>query len=128
VARHIQDERSAQDAKWGEQNHNPFVWLAIIAEELGEASQAALKATFETKELGDKLAWLAHYREELVQTAAVAQSAIEAFDRNKWLNNVKPSSSVIFKPDTEPVVEEAQTSTEEQTDFEPDKVREIDCG
>ena len=33
-------ERDRQDAKWGEQNHNPPVWLAILTEEVGELATA----------------------------------------------------------------------------------------
>jgi hypothetical protein len=35
-------ERIEQDKQWGEQNHHPFVWLAILAEEFGKFSQAVL--------------------------------------------------------------------------------------
>ena len=90
-------ERGRQDAKWGEQNHHPFVYLNILMEEygeaceaheqaaglillgkkLGKASQAALQARFGGMTWDD-------YRAELVQTAAVAMAMIEAFDRGKW--------------------------------------------
>jgi len=36
-------ERVRQDIKWGEQNHNPFVWMNILMEEVGEASKAILE-------------------------------------------------------------------------------------
>jgi hypothetical protein len=39
-------ERQRQNFKWGEQNHHPFLYLAILGEEVGEANQAALQATF----------------------------------------------------------------------------------
>ena len=68
-------ERSRQDAKWGEQNHGHFTWLAVLGEEVGEANQAALKAHFGGKE------W-AHYREELIQVAAVAVAMVECLDRH----------------------------------------------
>lgn len=29
-------ERERQDKKWGEQNHNDFIWLTILTEEVGE--------------------------------------------------------------------------------------------
>ena len=35
-------ERLNQDKKWGEQNHNPSEWLAILVEEVGELSTAIL--------------------------------------------------------------------------------------
>ena len=65
-------EREKQDNKWGEQNHDPYLWLAILGEEVGEANQAALKAQGD----GHSKTWdkekLRHLREELVQVAAVA--------------------------------------------------------
>lgn len=70
-------ERVRQDTKWGEQNHQPFLYLTILGEEYGEACQAALKATYDGGPLAD-------LREELVQIAAVAVAAIECLDRNKW--------------------------------------------
>lgn len=62
-------ERKCQDAKWGEQNHNPYKWLAILLEEIGEASKDLLENE------------LIKYRDEMVQVAAVALAAIESFDR-----------------------------------------------
>ena len=32
-------ERSRQEAKWGPQHHTPEEWLAILAEEVGEAAR-----------------------------------------------------------------------------------------
>jgi NTP pyrophosphatase (non-canonical NTP hydrolase) len=75
----VREERKRQDEKWGEQNHNPFVWLAIIGEEKGEADEAALKSQFEP----DSEKTLEDLRAELVQTAATAVSAIESLDRNE---------------------------------------------
>lgn len=70
-------ERKRQDAKWGEQNHDPFLYLTILMEEVGEASQAALEARFGKGSLE-------HLREEAVQTAAVALAIVECLDRNQW--------------------------------------------
>lgn len=63
-------EREQQDQKWGEQNHNPKIWLAILMEEVSEVAKALIEN--EPR----------NYRNELVQVAAVAISAIESFDRN----------------------------------------------
>ena len=75
-------ERKRQDEKWGQQNHNPCEWIAILGEEFGEASKEALEAHFnypgESKE--DRLL---RYRKELIQVAAVAVSMIESVDRNE---------------------------------------------
>lgn len=35
ILREVSDERVRQDAKWGEQNHDPFKWLCILGEEVG---------------------------------------------------------------------------------------------
>ena len=66
----IISERIAQNVKWGEQNHDDCKWLAILAEEVGEAAQAMLQ------EQG-----AARVREELVQAAAVIVAWLEAMDR-----------------------------------------------
>lgn len=75
----IMEERARQDAKFGEQNHDPFVWVAILDEEKGEASQALLDATFEWGS-----ATMQDFRKELVETAAVALAMLECGDRNDW--------------------------------------------
>ena len=71
----IREERTKQDAKWGEQNHAPADWLMILGEEVGEVNKAALEAKFGSSTLRE-------YREELVQVAAVTVAMIECFDRN----------------------------------------------
>jgi NTP pyrophosphatase (non-canonical NTP hydrolase) len=68
-------ERLRQDAKWGEQNHHPFLWLAILGEEVGEVNKAALQATFGGQ-------WWKDYRKELIETAAVAIAMVECLDRH----------------------------------------------
>ena len=70
-------ERAAQDAKWGEQNHDPFVYLVVLMEEVGELSQAVLHARY-----GGHAA--AGVRTEAVQVAAVALALIECLYRGKW--------------------------------------------
>jgi len=71
-------ERQQQDVKWGEQNHDPFTYLAILVEEVGELAQAALHVRFG----GRKSKSL---REEAVHVAAVALAMVECLDRKKWL-------------------------------------------
>lgn len=77
VLAELKRERERQQAKWGEQNLDPPVWLMIIGEEVGEANNAALEHL-----LGNKTD-LADYRAELVQVAAVVVHAIESFDRQQ---------------------------------------------
>jgi len=70
-------ERDRQDAKWGEQNHDPFTYLAILSEEVGEFAQAALHLRF-GGEAQNK------FRHEAVHMAAVALAMVECIDRKKW--------------------------------------------
>jgi NTP pyrophosphatase (non-canonical NTP hydrolase) len=69
-------ERARQDEKWGVQDHAPEWWLAILTAELGEIGQALLNAERHGEER-----WLAYYRGGLVQLAAVALAAGDAYDR-----------------------------------------------
>lgn len=63
----IQTERDLQDQKWGQQNHHPLKWLAILGEEVGELCRAVLE--------GNKPQALS----ECVQVAAVCVAWLE-----KW--------------------------------------------
>ena len=74
----INEERHRQDKTWGEQNHDPFAWLAILGEEYGEACKAALEACFDGYEITGNYS---DYRIELIEVAAVAVAAIECLDR-----------------------------------------------
>ncbi len=82
VLEEILNERQAQLRKWGQQNHEPSRWLAILAEEFGEAAKAVVEAgaTGNRIELEN---WLQEMRAELIQTAAVATAFVESLDRNE---------------------------------------------
>lgn len=67
-------ERARQDAKWGEQNYDPPVWMTILMEEVGEASECVLHEEFGGSEAQN-------LREEVVQIAAVAVAFLEFLDR-----------------------------------------------
>jgi hypothetical protein len=75
------DERIRQNKKWGEQNHEPMVWLAVLGEEVGEACQEALRATF--GERYDERRRVENFRTELIHCAAVCIAAIESLERNE---------------------------------------------
>jgi hypothetical protein len=81
VVEEVAGERRRQEQKWGEQNHAPAAYLAILAEEFGEASKEVVEASFAKTEAAraDRLAKL---RVELVQTAAVAVAMVECLDRH----------------------------------------------
>jgi NTP pyrophosphatase (non-canonical NTP hydrolase) len=70
-------ERHRQDARWGEQNHDPFTYLTVMLEEAGETAEAALHTRFG----GPKAVGL---RGEAVQLAAVALAIVECLDRGAW--------------------------------------------
>src|SRR5512146_893176 len=70
-------ERDLQDEEWGEQNHEPEIWLSILTEEVGELATAMLKARFaqyEHRKVRDM-------RREAIQVAAVAVAFVEYLDR-----------------------------------------------
>ena len=69
IAYNIRKERLRQFSKWGQQDHDEDRWMVILMEEVGECCKAIQEED------------PANYREELVQVAAVAVAAIEAFDR-----------------------------------------------
>lgn len=71
----VLEERRRQNTKWGEQNHDPITWSAILTEECGEFAEAALHHRFGGP-AADGL------RNEAVQCAAVALQIVECIDRN----------------------------------------------
>jgi|SRR3990172_407623 len=70
-------ERMLQDTKWGEQNHDPVMWSAILTEEVGEMCEAATKYRFDQGNVNQ-------FRAEVVQVAAVAVAILECLERAKW--------------------------------------------
>lgn len=80
----IQAESMSQDLKWGEQNHEPEVWLSILVEEVGELAQAMLAARFDSKR-SVKMHDSHHVsmETEAIQVAAVAAHFIEYLSRTK---------------------------------------------
>ncbi|MCY9017244.1 MazG-like family protein [Priestia megaterium] len=73
-------ERIKQNEKWGVQRHDMGKWLAILAEEFGEAAQAMqgpLGLTSMKETDADDL------YEELIQVAAVASAIAEQVKESK---------------------------------------------
>lgn len=96
VLKEVKSERFRQNKKWGEQNHKPIEWIAILGEEFGEVSKEALEYHFKHPVLdteGEKAiemvqdiaqkSRLKNYRMELIQVAAVAVQMVESLDRNE---------------------------------------------
>jgi hypothetical protein len=69
-------ERQRQDSKWGEQNHPDALWLAILAEEFGEAAKEANETHFRAK-APDELV------KELIQCMAVCKAWMECIERRE---------------------------------------------
>lgn len=86
-------ECERQNYKFGEQNHHPEKWAVILGEEYGEVCRAILDAGFAQGEIGglqDYRLQLQKYRDELVQVAAVAISALESLERNEMKEENMP--------------------------------------
>lgn len=106
-------ERENQDAKWGLQNHDPFTYLTILVEEVGEFAQAALEARF-----GGPAA--AGLKTEAIQTAAVALAIVECLERKEWQWPTIESCSVI---DTEKALNYYRAAVESRRpDYVPARV------
>lgn len=67
----VRQERVKQFEKWGRQEHNAFTWMAILMEEVGEASQAALHDVFGGKAKGT-------FMVEMIHVTAVAIQILES--------------------------------------------------
>ena len=74
----VLEEKKAQEVRWGKQNHEPPIWLMILGEEVGEANKAVLESSGNG---AIQCNGFIKYRDEMVQVAAVALSAVESFDR-----------------------------------------------
>jgi NTP pyrophosphatase (non-canonical NTP hydrolase) len=70
------EERERQDEKWGEQNHDPILWTAILTEEVGEFAKSALHQKFGGPDADNVMT-------EAVQCAAVSLAIIESLLRKK---------------------------------------------
>lgn len=70
-------ERSRQDKKWGEQNHDMADYYTILGEEFGEVGKAICESKLQ------KIVAPQEIRKELIQLAAVAVAMAEAFDHNR---------------------------------------------
>ena len=77
----IIEERKRQDGKWGQQNHDPIVWSAILGEEVGELCQAIIETHFDNGPELKAKGGHENMRAEAVQVAAVAEAFIEYLDR-----------------------------------------------
>jgi hypothetical protein len=82
----ILTERINQDKKWGIQNHSFEEWYVILGEEYGEVGRAICEMQKNWRPFFKRKptkAELNHYREELIQTAAVAVAMVECMERRE---------------------------------------------
>lgn len=84
VLHEVIKERDRQDAKWGVQAHDPFRYLAILGEEVGEANQAALESYNWKEKRWNHKRLRTEYRTELIQVAAVAVAMVQCLDLDQW--------------------------------------------
>lgn len=81
----VEEERKRQSKKWGIQTHSPSMWMAILMEEVGEASREIVD--YECENPRDESLEEIHdlIRKELVQVAAVAVQIIERIDAGDFI-------------------------------------------
>lgn len=80
VLSEVSSERNRQDVMWGTQEHEPSVYFAILAEEVGEVAEEINEMVHDPRSSEQRLK---NMREELIQVAAVAVAFIERLDRMK---------------------------------------------
>jgi len=80
----VDRERREQDKKWGEQNHSPEKWLAILVEEVGEVSRSMLEQ-YPNPNKAQSTSNKFYLEQELIQVAAVIKVMWESGKRNGWL-------------------------------------------
>lgn len=87
-------ERARQDAKWGEQNHAPEIWLAILQEEVGEMATAMLRRRFGQYEHRESM----ELRAEAVQVTAVGLAFVQYLDRQTDTVRQPADPDGLFEP------------------------------
>lgn len=90
----IMNERTKQDSIYGQQNHTPIEWVAILGEEFGEVSKEALDYRFYNPDQHpdvlheiNKSEILLRYKNELIQVAAVSIAMLQSLHRNELKDN-----------------------------------------
>jgi len=92
----VAEERKRQDKKWGEQNHKPIEWCAILGEEVGEVNKCVVESKWAIDQDYER-EQLQEYRKELIQVAAVAVSMIESLERNQRIVKEYPKMKAVVK-------------------------------
>jgi len=99
----VAGERIKQDLKWGEQNHDPLEWYAILGEEFGEVGKELCENAAYARKLmhqltGDEVEddrivdaidnspHLPRLRTELIHLLAVGVAMLESLERNQGVS------------------------------------------
>jgi len=84
ILKQVSTERARQRQLWGDQSHPAEKWVSLLTEELGEVAKAANERDRE------------EYVKELIQVAALAVAAVEAYNRVDIYGNIgrKPMPGV----------------------------------
>lgn len=95
ILEEVRAEMKRSTDKFGVQDHHPIEWLAILMEEVGEASKEIVDFHFrypykdgrgDIQEVEEddvvQSIRLSNYRKELIQVANVALKMVASFDRN----------------------------------------------
>lgn len=80
----VRQEREVQDKRFGVQDHDPFMYYVILAEEVGEVAKAIIDA-YDFNEKSYDIEKLKHVKVELIQSAAVAKAVFERVERMLWV-------------------------------------------
>lgn len=86
------EERGRQEDQWGDQNHHPAYWLAILGKQVGQFGSTVLDREWESPDHTGVSADM-KMRHEAVQVAAVALKIIEVIDKGNM-----PVGIVTAKP------------------------------
>ena len=80
---YILSERTRQDSKWGQQNHDDLYWLSILTEEVGEAAKAINDHTHDNLDTFHGISHIGFndVHAEVVQCAAVCVAWLEEMER-----------------------------------------------
>ena len=81
----IMKERERQFTKWGQQDHEPALWYAILGEEFGEVGKEICEAAaeFSRNEENAGRVHLHNLKTELVHLLAVGTAMLESLERNQ---------------------------------------------
>lgn len=72
-------ERVRQDSLFGQQNHHPAYWLALLGKQQGQLGEAVVDREW----AADKVKAMDKIRHEAVQMIAVGVAMVEAIDRGE---------------------------------------------